>query len=154
VLTRRFGMQFQFDIPEGWKEFRESGRYVVQGPGPGLQELIFQSYVLQGEGSAQQQEQLLAGLAENALSALRNALDGGLLAIKRPLGPDASLPVQPAWSTMAQAVDDGTLFCGAVFRGSGAILLLTWEASARPGNLELYASVVNSVRCVATVGRA
>ena len=154
MLTRRFGTEFQFGVPEGWEEFREGARYVVRGPGPGLQELIFQSYVLEGEGSPAQEEEALRRLAEDAVGSLRNTLDSGPLEVTRPLGPDPSLGVQPAWSTMAYATDDGTTFCGAVFRASRGVLLLTWEAAPNPANAELCASVLYSVRRAATEGRA
>ncbi len=154
MLTRRFGTEFQFDIPDGWDEFREGARYVIRDPGPVFQELIFQSWVLQGEGSPLLQEQALGQLVDNALRSLRNTLQDGLLAITRPLGPDPSLGVPPPWSMMARATDDGTIFCGAVFRGTRGVLLFTWEADPDPTLADLYASVVYSVRRASSDGRA
>src|SRR5215208_5284141 len=107
--TRRFGTEFQFDVPEDWNECLEGARHIVRGPGPGFQELIIQSYVLQGDGSPEQEEQALRPLVENAVGSLRHTLESAPLAVTRPLGPDTSLGVQPAWSMMAYATVDGTL---------------------------------------------
>jgi hypothetical protein len=154
VLTRRFGTEFQFDIPDGWSESRDGARYVLRGPGQGLQELILQSYVLQGKTSPTSEEQALQRLVDNALGGLRDTLESGPLSVTRPLGPDPSLGVQPAWSMMSYATDDGTIFCGAVFRATRGVLLLTWESAPDPGHAELYASVLYSVRHASADGRA
>jgi hypothetical protein len=154
VPTRRFGTEFQFDVPDGWDESREGARYVLRGPGPGLQELIIQSYVLHGEASPALEERTLQQLVDNAVGSLREALEGGLLAVTRPLGPDPSLGVQPAWSMISRATDDGTVFCGAVFRGSRGVLLLTWEAAPDPASAPLYARILYSVRRISAEGRA
>jgi hypothetical protein len=154
VPTRRFGAEFQFDVPDGWDELREGARYVLRGPGPGLQELIIQSYLLRGEGSPALEERALQQLVDNAVGSLRETLGAGSLAVTRPLGPDPSLGVQPAWSVISHATDDGTIFCGAVFRGNRGVLLLTWEATPDPASAPLYARILYSVRRVSAEGRA
>ena len=141
----RTGTHFSYDAPDGWSEFRDGGQHVYQGPGPGLQELIIQSHVPTGGGSHEERSNLLAQLATNALEGLESALESAPFRVLRPLSPDSSLDVQPAWSVVAVAEEDGTLFCGAVLRGTAAVLLLTFEASSAE-SLPHFRRVVTSVR--------
>lgn len=139
------GTHFSYEAPDGWLEFREGGRHVYQGPGPGLQELIIQSHVLTGGGSREERNDLLAQLTTNALGGIESTLASAPFRMLRPLAPDTSLNVQPAWSLVAVAEEDGTLFCGAVLRGPAAVLLLTFEASSAE-SLPLFRRVVTSIR--------
>lgn len=123
-MKRTCSANFQFDVPEDWEEFGEGGRHVWQGRGPALQELIVQG-MLQGEGSALQDEALV---------------------IERPLAPDASLALEPAWTAKARAPADQTLFCGAVFRAGDGVILVTFETSPKRREMSRCLKPL-SVRC-------
>jgi hypothetical protein len=153
-MKRTTSANFQIDVPEDWKAFRDGPRHVWQGRGPTLQELIIQGMTLEGDGAPDEESQALQALVENALQATSDTLQNPDLVVERPLQEDTSLAVQPAWSARARAPGDRTLFCGAVFRGARAVLLVTFETSPElKTDLAIFEAVVGSVRPAKEPGR-
>jgi hypothetical protein len=141
------GSQFEFEIEDGWTEFREGNRFVFQAPPSpaGFQELIVQGSLVAGEGTEEQRQHLVSVLLGNALTAIRKTLAQESTVILRPLGPDESFQNPSAWIVVAQGAFDQRLFCSAVFRGQMGVLFATFESSI-PSSVSVFDAFARSVR--------
>jgi hypothetical protein len=141
------GSQFSFEIPDGWGEASDGGRLVFHAPeSEPFQELIVQGSQVTGRGPEAERQKAVAEVFENAVRALGDIVASEPFAVIRPLGPDGTLVEPQAWSVEARSSGDGTLFCGAVFRGPSGVLFVTAEsaAEARP----VFRQFADSVRLV------
>lgn len=145
----RTGSQFEFEVEDGWTEFREGNRFVFRAPpsSAGFQELIVQGTLVTGAGTDEQRQHLVTEVLDNALTALRKTLAQESAIVLRPLGPDTSFRNPPAWIVVVQAASDQTLFGGAVFRGQMGILFATFESNI-PSSVSAFHAFTRSVRLV------
>lgn len=119
---------FSFAIPESWKTFVESGRFVAEGSNG--QHIVLSSWTPQLRAGSRPEpsvfETLLDALVENAKQAAMHAADDPALSVTKPMS--AAAPAGGVFNCWTLLADDGEVFFGAaVVRGPSAVMLVTYE---------------------------
>lgn len=147
-MTKKSGFAFEFEIPDGWGEFREGSSHIFQGP---LGEvLIVSGHVIEGGVAGPELAGARRRLFQNAVESVNSAAAHPELKVTRPLGPDEGSPGVGRWRLSCRTADGEALFEQAIFLNERAVLLVTFEAPEAPLSHTTYARFLQSVDSLPT----
>lgn len=138
------GFAFEFDPPSGWNDFRESNRFVFQGPRE--QELIVSGTVVTGRGPAASYHQIKEQLVANAVAAMRRAVDHPDLVVTKDVRESLTAHSLRCWKLDAETTDHNVLFLQGVVEAEGGVLLVTLEAPRDERSRNIFTDFLNGVR--------
>lgn len=141
---KRVGKYFQFEAPEGWEESVDGSRYVYHGPGD--EELTVSATIIEGKVSFAQRQVVEGTLLDNALAAARDTAAHPELRITRALALEEGVCPLPCWTLLAETRAGDVLFCEAVVRVTGGVLLVTLEAPLGPEARQVFRGFLGGLR--------
>lgn len=140
----RNGRYFQFEAPSDWTESIDGSRYVYHGPRD--EELTVSATIVEGKVSFAQRQVVEGHLLDNALAAAREAAAHPELKVTKTLALEEGVSALPCWTLVSETRARDVLFCEAVVRVTGGVLLVTLEAPAGPEALQVFRGFLKSLR--------
>lgn len=141
--VRRNGKYFQFEIPDGWEESIDGSRFVYRGPND--EELTVSATIVEGQVSFSQRQVVEGKLLDNALAAARETAAHPELKITKALAMEEGVCPLPCWTLVAETKAKDVLFCEAVVRVTGGILMVTLEGPPGPEALQVFRAFLGSL---------
>jgi hypothetical protein len=134
------GLGLSFEVPANWTQFRDGGRFIVQGPLH--EELILSGCVLSGKGAEADRTAIINRLVENARQAMTTASSDLELIVTHPLQESDDVRGLQAWRIDARSLDGSILFCQAVIQHDRGMALLTFESPCTAASEQIYRQVL------------
>lgn len=117
---------FSFEVPDDWETFPDGCQLVAHGPQG--EEVILSSWaVIFPEGAAH--DRFVEGMLNAARRSMESAAANPELQVSKPLERDTDAGGGfPCWTLIAETRRKDVLFAQAAIRGSGAVILATFES--------------------------
>lgn len=138
------GTQFSYDPPEGWAESTEGKRSIFTGPKG--EEFMVMSWVVEGEGPADELAGIVEEIRKNAVNAAESAASSPGYAVVSPLTEGGAGCVLSHWTIEARSKEQGTLLLEAVVSGPRGAILATLEGPEHEGMLRIFGRFLKGVR--------
>jgi hypothetical protein len=123
----RCGYGFRFELPDGWQEFKDDSRYVIQGP-RGEVFILSGRAIVASSPTADDLVWARSSLLEGYLKAIQTGVSNPQLVILHPLIHTTIPTGVLCHSICATTTTRDTLFNQVVFESERTILLCTFEA--------------------------
>jgi hypothetical protein len=135
---------FEFDPPDRWQESQDGSRLIFHGPDN--EELIVSGAAISGSGEAADYETVKRRLHDNAITAMKRAVDTPELIVDSPLREISAVEGVKLWTIESRSTDGQVVFLqGAVLSDIGA-LLVTLEAPPNDSERALFRDFLRRVR--------
>jgi len=135
--------EFSFDIPDEWTTSTDRDRLVCIGRHG--EEFIISVTKIQSKGGHLSSTEWIKALYENALEAGRTATTHPDL---EPIGPAECFEMNGLEFTVTRVktLDETTLFCVAVVKGSSSVLLGTFEAPNSKNSTAFFNGLLQTIQ--------